>query len=552
MVQPEAAIERSGLLEKAAGLAAQGRFAAARQVFQAILDVAPDDPVALHQAALVNFNEGRRAPAVRLMYRALRSEPDDYRHYWVLGRMLAANGEQGWGLVCLAQALRMSGGGIRGARRFIGEVLAITSDDGPVSVDCPKPISYIREHLLKSDVRAAKASDVPAYCRDNGARLRAVLPETERAVRGFWNLPGVPGPELGRVTVPAAYVAEIHGGMVTNGAHLLLGSDFTVLSDRFASPIWKGLRNDWVDTNYYRTLAFFSTAKRRFIALLVGRLIDAPVPEGISLLARTDLIWTNWVVEVLPRLMLVDHFPEYDGLPLLVNKNVPQQALEALEMVNTKRREVVLIDSHWKGKRTWIPTTYRFERLVFPSPMAQLGPKTAGEDWDLDDHLQNPAALQWLREKLLPSRTASRRIYLSRAKQGRRRIVNEKQLVALLRRHRFEVVYPERLSFKEQLELWANSEVVVGPAGSAMVNMVFAPRHAVIIALLGDMGGTNMYLPAQWATELELQLILMEGHCENVGATGIDWNTDFSVDLERLEAILRDAPSGKLAHQAER
>jgi len=536
-------LDRDGVLKKAEGLAEQGRFAAARQILQVVLDATPNDAVALHQAALVNALEGRAKPAVRLMYRALRSEPENYRHYWELGRLLAADGERGWALACLAQALKMRGGALKGSRALIGAVLGYDNSEGAVSVDVPKPISCIKDYLFKLEMSIGEASDVATYCRKTGAPFRVVLQETERTIRGFVEGVRDSAHELGRVKVPAAYVAEIPGGMLTNGTYLLLGADYSVLTDRFAAPIWKGMKNSWTDANYYRTLALFSTDVRRFFPLLVGKVVDGPVPEGISLLAPTDIIWANWVAEVLPRLMLVDQFPEYDELPLLVNENLPAQAFESLDMVNSKRRKVVLIEGNSKGQRTWIPTTYRFARLVFPSPMAQLGPKTAegGEAWDLDDHLQNPAALHWLRQQLLPARTSPRRLYLSRAKQGRRRIVNEKKVISLLRRHGFDVVYPERLSFKDQLELWANAEIVVAPAGSAMVNMIFAPRHALVVALVGDASGTNLYWPAQFATELELRLIIMEGNCDPVDRRGNSWSADFSVSLERLGEILSDA-----------
>jgi hypothetical protein len=70
-----------------------------------------------------------------------------------------------------------------------------------------------------------------------------------------------------------------------------------------------------------------------------------------------------------------------------------------------------------------------------------------------------------LRAALLPERDPRRsgRIFITR--RGRRRILNEGEVVRRLSRHGFEPVDLEDLSFEEQIDLFYDAEVVVGAHG---------------------------------------------------------------------------------------
>ena len=81
----------------------------------------------------------------------------------------------------------------------------------------------------------------------------------------------------------------------------------------------------------------------------------------------------------------------------------------------------------------------------------------------------SPAQLQWLR-KLCQSQLQAvvrpwRRIYLSRAKARTRRCLNEAQLMSALSPYGFQTYCLESLTVEEQLRLFSESSVVVGPHG---------------------------------------------------------------------------------------
>jgi capsular polysaccharide biosynthesis protein len=95
----------------------------------------------------------------------------------------------------------------------------------------------------------------------------------------------------------------------------------------------------------------------------------------------------------------------------------------------------------------------------------------------------------WLREHFLPRNpsTARRRLYISRADAGERRMANEDELLEILAPLGFETFCLGQRSVAEQAALFAQAEIVVAPQGAGLSNLVFcAPGTRVIELILAD------------------------------------------------------------------
>lgn len=99
-----------------------------------------------------------------------------------------------------------------------------------------------------------------------------------------------------------------------------------------------------------------------------------------------------------------------------------------------------------------------------------------------------PELLRMVREDCpLPApQNPSRRIYISRAKAPRRRLLNEETIWPILERAGFERVFMEDLSFEEQVRLMRETAILFAPHGAGLTNMMFCPEgtHVVEIANL--------------------------------------------------------------------
>jgi len=96
---------------------------------------------------------------------------------------------------------------------------------------------------------------------------------------------------------------------------------------------------------------------------------------------------------------------------------------------------------------------------------------------------------QFLKDSFLPfaeksKNTYPKRIYLKRGLgTNGRSIENEVEFLNFIASYGFQSVQPETMEFCEQVKLFSESEIVIGLAGSAMINLVFLPVTATAIII---------------------------------------------------------------------
>lgn len=77
----------------------------------------------------------------------------------------------------------------------------------------------------------------------------------------------------------------------------------------------------------------------------------------------------------------------------------------------------------------------------------------------------------------------SKRVFISRAKASRRKLINEDEVWSLLEPHGFQRVFMEELSFREQVKLMKETSILIAPHGAGMTNMLFCPPGAQIVEI---------------------------------------------------------------------
>ena len=83
----------------------------------------------------------------------------------------------------------------------------------------------------------------------------------------------------------------------------------------------------------------------------------------------------------------------------------------------------------------------------------------------------------------MPPEPTPKRVYITRRLAAKRRLVNENQIESLLHDHGFIIAELETLSIAEQVRLFAQAEIVVGPHGAGLTNMVWAPRDCKVMEI---------------------------------------------------------------------
>ena len=77
----------------------------------------------------------------------------------------------------------------------------------------------------------------------------------------------------------------------------------------------------------------------------------------------------------------------------------------------------------------------------------------------------------------------SRRLFVSRSDAKKRRLANEQEIFARLKRFDFEYVVPGQLPLDQQIALFSESQIVAGPHGAGLTNVAFMPPGGSVIEI---------------------------------------------------------------------
>lgn len=233
-----------------------------------------------------------------------------------------------------------------------------------------------------------------------------------------------------------------------------------------------------------------------------------------SLVTMWSENYYHWLLEGLGRLAVLEQ-AGLGGLPLIVPERLRGFQSASLDLLGIgPERRIAFTREHVAP-----------ETLVWASAPGHTG------------HLQ-PWAAAWLRERLTAAAGAGPRrdrlLYVSRngmsRSTARRQVTNEDAVLAALEPLGFELVVPERLTFAEQVQLFAEAAVIAGPHGAAHTNALFA-RDATIIELF-EPGYVN---PCQHG------LATAAGHAYWYLVGDSAGNNDIRVPIEALRQTLAAA-----------
>lgn len=79
------------------------------------------------------------------------------------------------------------------------------------------------------------------------------------------------------------------------------------------------------------------------------------------------------------------------------------------------------------------------------------------------------------------SKVNGRRIYSTRT--SRRIVVNEKDIISLLKKKGFEIIDNDKLTFEEQIKTYSEADYVIGPHGANLSNLVFCKKGTKILEM---------------------------------------------------------------------
>lgn len=148
---------------------------------------------------------------------------------------------------------------------------------------------------------------------------------------------------------------------------------------------------------------------------------------------------------------------------------------------------------------------------------------------------KSPAAIQALRNKLLPKELPRRRrLYITRQSGRARPLVNEPDVIDLCERRGFEIVRPEEQSLHDQARMFAEADIVVGVKGAALANLLFGTPGATAIVLAPNNWPDSFF----WDLAAQLDINYVEILGKVVDGVAEPPASPFNVNLSLLGAAL--------------
>lgn len=323
-------------------------------------------------------------------------------------------------------------------------------------------------------IRFYKINGVKEYCCQHNQKY--VLVEEEKArtvcIPCYWKKTVQ---KCENYTSPETYVAEIEQAVIMGASHTVIAGE------QFLNDMLFGDEEGRIDL------------RDNVLRKVMGRdaVVEEPkqieyLEQAINLVGVASYNYYHMLIEILPKLIIADRYEEYREFPILVDAiilKIPQYQ-EALAVVNQYNHKIIKVEigERWKIEKlvhispnTWMPIN------LYDKNMSRVGDFLISELYLYD--MRNRVLSCVLDNKNSES-NEKKRYFISRKKLNTVRLKNESEIKELFLSYGFEILYPEKLSFEEQVEKFAEAECIAGSTGAAFANIIFCQPGTKIICII--------------------------------------------------------------------
>jgi hypothetical protein len=372
--------------------------------------------------------------------------------------------------------------------------------------------AYIGDHLVaRFPVFAAQTAEIPGptLIRD-GNNATSATPDTVT------------------IELPRIDVVELSDVAVLGGTDFILAGKAALAPDCFV---------EFADTCPAEVFGVTAIDHAKEALQVFVTRHGVAIEAGMSLLGQSTANYAHWLTETLPKLAVLEAFPQYDDLPLLVDCGLHRNIYDSIGAVGGKQRPLIFVER-------WQPV--RVRRLLCVSqpgyePYIPHGLLNTGTP-EIVNSFSAPA-LAALRAAVLdtlspPDPRNREKIFLCRSDRSNnlRGLTNSVEVEALLEEKGYSLVDPSKMSFIDQVQACRAARIIVGPIGAALANMAFAPAGCRILALSPYYEDANYYFYSNLAAVLKLRFFYLLGRQSD--RRGHPMHRSYSIDLGSLERVL--------------
>jgi capsular polysaccharide biosynthesis protein len=205
------------------------------------------------------------------------------------------------------------------------------------------------------------------------------------------------------------------------------------------------------------------------------------IDEAFTLLGPHTDDFGHWILDLLPRFIAASMSGALPSVPMLIDESMTATQRESLELMLPGRKIIVLpAYATARVRRLWVASS----QLYFPV-LEKLNERFR---WD---YIVAPPRrfAEIVREMarrvahISEKPTGQDRVFLARKPFLCRKLVNHLEIEIAAKSRDFVIVYPEDLSFAEQVRLMRHARFVAGPDGSALLLAHFSQAGTKICHL---------------------------------------------------------------------
>jgi capsular polysaccharide biosynthesis protein len=239
------------------------------------------------------------------------------------------------------------------------------------------------------------------------------------------------------------------------------------------------------------------------------------IDEAFTLLGPLTPQFGHWIWEYVPKYIVACLSADLAGVPVLIDAHMPNTHREFLQMVVSADTQIVEVpySASLRVQRLWCASRLFYIPLLPRSMDLQgLAYRTAPPD-------RFASAVREMRRRMapaLPGQGRFKNVFLARKPEQHRQLVNRGPIYNIAEERGFVIVYPQDLSFAEQVSLMRDASYVLGQAGSGMFLTLFAEPGTKV----GILSSQRTYRSASYTClleELGIDVTILTGTVECAG-----------------------------------
>lgn len=268
-----------------------------------------------------------------------------------------------------------------------------------------------------------------------------------------------------------------------------------------------------------------------------------------SKVALTYNNWTegyfHWMTETIPRVMIANRYLNHEELDLLMPKSLhpiysEKSAFKSLivngnDFINDYSfYQESLLPFNFKKIKFLDNDIYYFDELNLIEKPADTG--------NYNDKLMRSIRsmyLSYAREKKLLKNDSAKYIYASRSKAKRRKIINELEIIDVLKEFNFEILHFEDYNFWDQINIANSAKILISQHGASLTNMLFMNENSSIFELKASNDRSNhCYFSLANALEIKYFYQLCNIYNDKISVQDSDIKVDINIFRNNLISII--------------